>query len=248
MLSPLPILTTLINLGALCHAHMQMIWPPPLRSKFNPHTTNVDYDMTNPLRQDGSDYPCKSYLPLLDTKQGQPVAAWVPGRMYNFSLTGIATHEGGSCQVSLSFDRGRTWRVIHSYMGNCPLKTEWNFTLPKDTPRGNATFGWTWFNNKGNREMYMNCAHVTIGGDCKAADRQASTPFDSRPGLFAANVGNGCRTIEGYDLLFPNPGSDVTYNSSNTLPPSGQCGAATTTKHAPARWTSVLSHSSSRTV
>ena len=34
---------------------------PPYRSKSNPNVAqaNIDYSMTNPLKADGSDYPCK---------------------------------------------------------------------------------------------------------------------------------------------------------------------------------------------
>lgn len=223
-------LSTLLGLASLTTAHMQMSSPPPFRSRHNPYTTDIDYDMNNPLSASGSNYPCKGYHNLLNTPQGRSVVTWTAGGAYSFSVEGSATHNGGSCQASLSYDGGRTFKVLHSYIGNCPLQTTWPFTLPNDTPAGEAVFAWTWFNNIGNREMYMNCAHVTIrargskreeGGELEA--RAPTDPFNSRPANFIANVGNGCSTLEGSDVLFPRLGPDVSNVSRKTAPPQGRC-------------------------
>lgn len=216
-------LSILFGFYCLSSAHMELSWPPALRSKYNSYTTDVDYDMTSPLSRLGSDYPCKGYQSLLDSPEGKPVATWQPGKMYNFTLAGFAKHGGGSCQASLSFDRGKTWTVIHSYIGQCPLKPSWEFILPNDTPQGDALFAWTWFNTIGNREMYMNCAHVAIESALSAQPNQ-STNFHERPAIFAANVNKGCVSTEGSDLLFPLPGPDVSFSSQNTAPPVGECG------------------------
>ncbi|KAL2753486.1 hypothetical protein ACRALDRAFT_1072041 [Sodiomyces alcalophilus JCM 7366] len=221
----------LFGLATMAQAHMEMIWPPPFRSKHNPHSTDIDYSMTSPLEADGSNFPCKGYHSLIDTAQGKPVAQWQPGQSYNFTIGGTANHRGGSCQASLSYDGGKTWTVIHSYIGNCPLTPTWDFVLPVDTPTGDALFAWSWFNKVGNREMYMNCAHVTIGdgGDRSAASKSAVSDAASfvskRPAMFVANVANGCSTLEGTDLEFPEPGPEVTENSSNTAGPAGGCGS-----------------------
>ncbi|KAJ2978967.1 hypothetical protein NQ176_g3529 [Zarea fungicola] len=214
----------LLAVLGVSHGHMQMSWPPALRSKFNPHTTDIDYDMTAPLHADGSDFPCKGYHSLLDTQQGVSVVSWEQGQTYNFSLAGTATHGGGSCQASLSFDRGRTWKVLHSYIGNCPLKPTWEFVLPENTPAGSALFAWSWFNKFGNREMYMNCAHVTIDGGKNLAKSTKGEHMGQWPAMLVANVGNGCGTIEGFDLAFPQPGPAVSSASENTADPVGHCG------------------------
>lgn len=218
------------GLVGLASAHMEMSNPAPFRSKFNDFTTDVDYSMTNPLSMDGSDFPCKGYNNLMGTPQGQSVTTYEPGQSYQFTITGGTPHDGGSCQASLSYDQGSTWTVIHSYIGNCPISagdTNYDFTIPNDTPAGEALFGWSWFNKIGNREMYMNCAVVTIGGAGKKArdveERAPEDPFDGRPAMFVANVGNGCSTTETKDLEFPNPGPDVSRNSDNTAPPTGSC-------------------------
>lgn len=60
---------------------------------------------------------------------------------------GSATHAGGSCQASLSYDRGATWKVMTSYIGGCvgiqPGGSQsFSFTVPSDAPGGEALFGW----------------------------------------------------------------------------------------------------------
>ena len=201
---------------------MEMAWPPPIRSVFNKYTTDPDWDLTSPLNSDGSDFPCKGYQNLFDTKQGRSVVTWQPGQSYNWTITGSATHSGGSCQVSLSYDRGSTWTVLHSYIGACPLKSAWNFNLPSDAPAGEALFAFTWYNNVGNRELYMNCAHVTIANRASQQPSPAAA-FSSRPRTFFANVGNGCSTVEGYDVVFPNPGPNTDNVSRRPLAPRGNC-------------------------
>ena len=151
-------------------------------------------------------------------------------RTYNVTITGATIHNGGSCQVSLSYDSGSTWTVIHSYVGECPVEagdTSYDFTVPADAPKGEALFAWSWFNKIGNREMYMNCAVVTIsdGGSRRRSRTEATSqvPFNRRPDMFVANIGNGCFTAEGTDVDFPEPGPDVTRNGEAAGPPTGSC-------------------------
>jgi len=222
-------LATLASIFGLAAAHMEISQPAPFRSKFNDFSTDIDYSMTSPLEASGSNFPCKGYHELLDTPQGQSVVTYTPGETYQVTVTGQTIHGGGSCQVSLSFDRGNSWTVIHSYIGNCPSApgdTSYDFTVPADTPNGDAIFAWTWFNNLGNREMYMNCASVTIGGG--GGGNVTDKAFDSRPDMFVANVGNGCSTKETFDVEFPNPGEDVTNAGTKTAPPEGNCAGGRT--------------------
>ncbi|KAG6131268.1 hypothetical protein E4U28_007015 [Claviceps purpurea] len=220
--------TSLVILSAasFAAAHMEMKNPPPLRSKFNKFSTDIDYNMVSPLEASGANFPCKGHLSVLGSPQGRSVADWTPGQPQNMTITGTATHNGGSCQASLSFDSGKTWKVIHSWIGNCPLQGDptFKFTVPSDTPSGPALFAWSWFNQVGNRELYMNCASINIAGGGKKL-RRGTQALQGRPDMFVANVGNGCGTVEGRDLLFPNPGpeSDVDMNSKSTAPPTGSC-------------------------
>nr|WNZ75803.1 hypothetical protein [Trichoderma harzianum] len=234
------IVAAVLGLAAVVNGHMEMISPLPFRSKFNTAITadDRDYSMTSPLDKNGTDFPCKGYHNLLGTPLGASAATWAPGGSYSFTITGNADHNGGSCQASLSYDKGQTFKVIHSYIGGCPPAkgdSSYQFTVPTDAPAGEALFAWTWFNRVGNREMYMNCAAVTIGAGKK---RDASTPFSSRPDIFVANVANGVCTYEGKDVQLPNPGPDVDYKSLGTVqpgPPPGQekCGQAVDAPAAP---------------
>ncbi|KAK0634481.1 hypothetical protein B0T17DRAFT_649675 [Bombardia bombarda] len=206
---------TLLACGQLAAAHMEMSFPAPFRSKFNPNSDpgSIDYTMTAPLSQTGSDYPCKGYHKDFGTPAGKPTATFAPGSSYNFSITGGAAHGGGSCQASLSYDGGKT------------------FVIPSDAQTGDAIFAWTWHNQIGNREMYMNCAAVTIGGgsakreeeEQKLAERDVA--FSARPQIFVANVGNGCTTVETFDVEYPAPGPEVVEQSSKLKPPAGRCAA-----------------------
>ncbi|KAM0204221.1 hypothetical protein ACHAPA_009344 [Fusarium lateritium] len=214
-----------LGLAGLAQAHMEMTYPPPFKSKANTNAgSDVDYSMTAPLEASGANFPCKGYHSLFGTKQGASVADWAAGGSYNMSITGGANHGGGSCQASLSFDKGESWQVIHSYIGNCPGAgtSTFDFKVPSDAPSGEAIFAWTWFNQIGNREMYMNCAAVTIGG---GSGKRASA-MSNRPEMFVANLGNGCTTEEASDLEFPEPGPDVSNDSKKTAGPKGSCGKA----------------------
>ncbi|QUC23488.1 uncharacterized protein UV8b_07729 [Ustilaginoidea virens] len=220
-------------LAGLASAHMQMAYPPPLRSKHNPHSAAVDYSMSSPLLADGSNFPCKGYQADLGSPAGRPTAAWSPGGTYNLTLEGTAVHAGGSCQVALSYDRGASWAVLRSFVGGCPLTPTWSFELPPDAPAGEALFAWSWFNKLGNREMYMNCAAVTVRGGggtgtgtgtaARRSRIDARAGMAGRPALFVANVGNGCATLEGKDVAFPHPGPDVEDVSGGKAAPVGRC-------------------------
>jgi hypothetical protein len=204
--------------AGLAAAHMEMMDPPPFRSKFNKNVQNADYSMTSPLGV----YPCKGYHSDFGTAEGASVASWAAGSQQKFTITGGAAHGGGSCQAALSYDNGATFKVIHSYIGNCPVNGEssYSFTVPAEAPGGDAIFAWTWFNNLGNREMYMNCAAVTITG--------SGSGLSALPDIFVANVAAapGCTTADSTDLMFPNPGANVDNNSANAAAPVGDCGAA----------------------
>src|SRR6202020_1768007 len=99
------------------------------------------------------------------------------------------------------YDGGKSFNVIHSWIGSCPLSSgeDFSFTVPSDAPTGAAMFAWTWYNKIGNREIYMNCASITIAAGSGPASAVA---FKSRPDLFVANFGNGCTLVERKKLSF----------------------------------------------
>jgi hypothetical protein len=196
---------------------MDLLWPIPFRAAYNPYAvqSTIDYSMTSPLNADGSNFPCKGYQSDMGTTAGTSVVTWNAGGAYNFTVQGGATHGGGSCQIALSYDKGVSFKVIHSYIGSCPLSSgeDFQFTLPEDAPTGSSMFAWVWYNEIGNREIYMNCASITIDA---GSGSKPSTAFASRPDLFIANLDNGCTTVEGKEVQYPDPGpaADVTTKDS----------------------------------
>ncbi|KAI9474934.1 hypothetical protein BX667DRAFT_531622 [Coemansia mojavensis] len=156
-------------LAGLATAHMAMESPCP---RFNPHCSpkpelpsgaSWDYSITNPIPYDG--ILCKSNTPW-----PKPVASWTAGQSVTVKLEpGGATHGGGHCQFSLSYDGGKTFVVLHEILGKCfgqdDSQRDFTFTLPSGLPSSEkAVFAWTWVNAIGNREFYMNCADISIKG------------------------------------------------------------------------------------
>lgn len=86
-------------------------------------------------------------------------------------------------------------------------------TLTPPAPR-------TWFNKIGNREMYMNCAAVTITGG------GAGLAAPDHPRTFVAQIGtNGCSVPEGAPVEFPDPGVVVQRSpgAGAVLPKGADC-------------------------
>lgn len=218
--------TAAFTLGAFASsalAHMEMSQPPPFRSSFNKaiKEDTVDFDNNAPLKPDGSDFPCKGYATDFgQSPAGDPTATWPAGSTQQVVLADSGDpedhHDGGSCQLSLSFDGGKSFKVIKSYIGNCVRVTSsgvdpnqtYEYTVPSDAKSGDAMLTWSWFNRVGNREMYMNCATITINGG-------GQSTLDSYPDIFKCHIGNGCTIPEGTDVVFQNPGNDVTYDQGN---------------------------------
>ncbi|KAG0638670.1 hypothetical protein HOY80DRAFT_1001602 [Tuber brumale] len=102
-----------------------------------------------PLRDDGSDHPCKGYYL---TDWGASVAQWPAGGAGTFTidLLGVAAHHGDSCQASISYDAGRAFKVLKSFIGDCPrgaventlhtTEQTFDFPIPANAPRGSAIF------------------------------------------------------------------------------------------------------------
>lgn len=118
-------------------AHIRMTQPRPL---------NGDTDGNkNPLGA-GNPYPCQGYIP---SHPYSVTERYTPGQPAAIHLAGSATHGGGSCQISLSYDQGESFRVVESIIGGCPLNKTLDFTIPSIAPPGQALLAWTWFNKIG---------------------------------------------------------------------------------------------------
>ena len=70
-----------------------------------------------------------------------------------------AAHSGGSCQISLSYDKGHKWAVIQSFEGDCPrvrpglkgqrtnfydINQDYRFVLPNTLPSGDQVIA-AWY-------------------------------------------------------------------------------------------------------
>ncbi|KAL4929686.1 lytic polysaccharide monooxygenase AA11 family protein [Aspergillus undulatus] len=227
---------------SLVDAHMLMTNPVPY---------SKDSLDNSPILADGSNFPCKDTDYTVSTEN-----TLAKGQAHTMEFEGSATHGGGSCQISITSDRAPTrdtqWSVIKSIEGGCMdpnegadnqgdnagMKSSFapSFTIPDSFEDGKYTLAWTWFNRLGNREMYMNCAPITITGG-SAAKRSDETAVEEKsdvaviekraeefPPLFIANI-NGCKTPEPESIRFPNPGSEVeSFNEGHLIADaSGVC-------------------------
>ncbi len=218
------------------NAHMKLATPTPYgKSSLS----------NSPLIATGADFPCKLRTGAFDAEGASNIMPI--GVNQTLSFIGSAVHGGGSCQISLTKDKQPTkdskWMVIHSIIGGCPASAAGNlgedpsgsgaakfeYSIPQGIAPGDYSLAWTWFNKVGNREMYMNCAPVTVTGGSKKREEIETTKRDtSFPDMFVANVpASDCTTSEGGDVQFPNPGPSVQMQSAKALPPTGpKCGAA----------------------
>jgi hypothetical protein len=158
-------------------AHMLLAKPPA-----------ADGVINSPLNADGSNFPCQ-----LKFTSSSAATSMALGSTQPLAFTGGATHGGGSCQISITYDdpptKNSVFKVIHSIIGGCPVKNNagnigtdasspdpdtYSFTMPTNLPTGKATLAWTWFNKVGNREMYMNCANIdiTAGSSKRSEDEE----------------------------------------------------------------------------
>ncbi|KAJ6050516.1 uncharacterized protein N7446_010625 [Penicillium canescens] len=192
-----------------------------------------------PLAADGSDFPCKLRDNAFEAPETETTIG--VGESHELIFQGSAMHGGGSCQISLTTDlepsKNSEWKVIRSFVGGCPANVEGNlaggsariekypsnFTIPCDISPGKYTLAWTWFNRLGNREMYMNCAPITVTTEASSGDSVKSiAPSSTLPAMFVANV-NGCITKEGVDIRFPEPGEKVEFKGQpSNLAPEGE--------------------------
>ncbi|KAL8727373.1 MAG: hypothetical protein Q9181_005732 [Wetmoreana brouardii] len=243
-----PLAASLLTLVSLTGAHVLLENPVP----YGAATLN-----TNPLEKDGSDYPCKQRDGVYAVTK---VNVMPIGQPQTISFKGQATHGGGSCQISLTTDTPPTkdsvFKVIKSIEGGCPSTNPGNvgtdpfgygadqfqFSIPDSIPAGkNYTLAWTWFNKIGEREMYMNCAPITVpassqrrsfdGSDDNILAERDANSMAALPVMFRANIGpmgNGCQTADSgtvLDIPKENLGANVQRIGNEPLIlPKGNCG------------------------
>ncbi|RYP29892.1 hypothetical protein DL767_006491 [Monosporascus sp. MG133] len=208
------------GLLAVANAHMLMKNPVPF-----PSQNLFSYGGNGPLKEDGSNFPCKYAGP--DTYANGEANVYPQGSKQKLQTIGQAVHGGGSCQISITYDTAPTkdsvWKVIHSIEGGCPARNaagnagddasavapdEYEFTIPDNIPTGKGVIAWSWINRIGNREFYMNCGAVEITGN--GGDQAA---YDALPDMAVINLGSDELEPEGFkDVKFANPGKSVENN------------------------------------
>ena len=224
---------------AFTEGHMMMRTPVP----YGKATLN-----NSPLSATGEDFPCKQRAGVYDPPSQPNIMAIGEPQTLNF--IGGATHGGGSCQVSLTTDKEPTkdskWQVIHSIEGGCPANVDGNlsddaagtgadefqFTIPAAFKPGEYTLAWTWFNKIGQREMYMNCAPITVTGPKKKRYAPSTSESVAKrdgdfPTMAIANIGlNTCKTDPAngiyYPIKFGQPGASVQRIGDNFMPMVGE--------------------------
>ncbi|OAQ77320.1 hypothetical protein PCL_00762 [Purpureocillium lilacinum] len=221
------------GLAMTATAHVKISNPVPFQKS---QLTNA------PLDASGKDFPCKvgGDHPYTYELEGAS-NVYAQGSTQQLAFVGSAVHGGGSCQVSITTDlkptKSSKWKVIKSIIGGCPAQNQggnmgdsasfvvpfkYDYEIPKELAAGNYTLAWTWFNKVGNREMYMNCAPLTVTG---SAGSEAF--MNTLPDMFTANIGTGCGTKEGADVVFPDPGKNVVFSNAATptmtAAPTGSC-------------------------
>jgi hypothetical protein len=221
----------------------------------------------DPLEASGSNFPCHGVdLSTPGARTAMIVGETQPLGFELANGSNTAVHGGGSCQISITYETDPTnvkdpanWKVIKSYIGGCPTDSKGNlplavacngqnspdcvnnlsFSIPLEVRNGNAILAWTWFNNVGNREMYMNCAAVSFTG--------GQNQINTLPNMFVANLAsiNSCMTTEFNNTDFPNPGKYVQTETPLNYPlnaPIG-CGVSSESNVLQTSTTSALSPS-----
>ncbi|KAI9500525.1 hypothetical protein BX070DRAFT_265500 [Coemansia spiralis] len=161
-------------------AHMELIEPCPRYSSkcatkpAPPPGETIDYNLNTPIGSNGNVLQpfCKHTTPWL-----QVTETWTAGQPATVQFApGGATHSGGHCEFSLSYDGGKTYVVVHQELRYCFYTAapnsggvdsvrSYTFNLPSNLPgTDHAIFAWTWVNAVGNREFYNNCGDVAING------------------------------------------------------------------------------------
>ena len=81
-------------------------------------SSHVDYNIQNPLFLNGTNYPCKGYHHSSMVSVSEVLKA---GEVNSLELIVGASNEGGTCELSLSYDNGLTFRVFKRIIGGCPV-------------------------------------------------------------------------------------------------------------------------------
>ncbi|KAF9283999.1 hypothetical protein BGZ68_004963 [Mortierella alpina] len=174
----------LLAIATLSEAHVGVKYPcvrgSPLKGCPAPSNGQpIDYDLNAPIGVHGSRNKPFCKTTTASTTRTSVTAGQTLKTEYSIG----AAHGGGHCQWALSYDNGKTWVVIKTMIREClrnvngggsysvPVK------IPKTAPSGKAIFMWLWNNAIGNRELYSNCADITIVGGSKGGQISGVVPL-----------------------------------------------------------------------
>ncbi|KAI1310540.1 hypothetical protein EDD11_003712 [Mortierella claussenii] len=153
---------------------MAMSNPP---GQAGPWSKNPESNVHAWIGYEGKKFPCGGYKkgPVSTYKAGQVI----PVRFWNFNIknykkfppsssTKQSRHGGGSCEFSLSYDGGKSWKVIGQYTKTCPdVNYEWPVQIPKNVPSclnsDKCLFSFSWTAYAAD-QFYHHCANVEIHG------------------------------------------------------------------------------------
>ncbi|KAJ2718492.1 hypothetical protein GGI07_005730, partial [Coemansia sp. Benny D115] len=152
----------------------------------------LDFNLNTPIGSGGNIIApiCKYPTPW-----SQPTETWTAGQSVTVSFVPWgATHGGGHCEFSISYDGGKTFVVVYQVLRTCfftgipaaggmDTVRDYTFTLPANLPgASNAIFAWTWVNAVGNREFYNNCGDIAIKGPAGSYTGKRMTIANYGPG------------------------------------------------------------------
>ncbi|KAJ2704582.1 hypothetical protein FB645_003148 [Coemansia sp. IMI 203386] len=227
-------ITTVIAMASAVLGHME-IYKPCSRYSSKCATTpalpageTIDYNLNTPIGSNGSILApfCKHTTPW-----PQVTETWTAGQPVTVSfVAGGATHSGGHCEFSVSYDGGNTYVVLHQELRYCfytaapsaggvDTVRNFTFTLPANLPgTDHAIFAWTWVNAVGNREFYNNCGDIAIKGSAGSytgkkvtiANYGAGYPvipeflgnYETGISYYTTNITQATVTGAGYSALF----------------------------------------------
>ncbi|KAJ1967693.1 hypothetical protein IWQ62_001698 [Dispira parvispora] len=221
---------TLSALVAGCLGHMYPSTPCMRGSPLpNCKYPKPNFDLTSPIGSGG-----RPAFPICHHTEPypSPVATYQAGSSITVTFETSATHNGGNCEFSLSYDGGKTFVAIQTIMKTCFLNGKtFNVPIPKDAPSGKAVFAWSWVNATGNREFYMTCSDIEIQGTPggKLVGPRMITPnYDANsPHIGEFGSGNGDDGAKYYTdrptiTLTANGGASVPEgNAGDQKPPKG---------------------------
>ncbi|KAF9370950.1 hypothetical protein BGX21_005339, partial [Mortierella sp. AD011] len=122
-------------------AHIAISNPPGQAGPWSKNPSNAVHAW---IGYKGKKFPCGGYKkgPVTTYKAGEVI----PVRFWNFEIKDYkkfpprhglsqSRHGGGACEFSLSYDGGKTWKVIGQYTKTCPdIYYEWPVMIPHNVP------------------------------------------------------------------------------------------------------------------